>query len=532
MEKVMTLVSHWSKRAAVAASLLTLIGGTSAWAAGPAEGNADLTNELQALRTRIQQLEAKENENWLTEERANQIKSIVQEVIADSKTRGTFADGPDIGYKDGFYIQTADKNFKLVIGGFVQFRYTYAYQHASATGANATTPFASIGTNNQQNANGFDIRRARVNFSGNAFSPDIFFKLEGDFYGASNGSNLTGASANGAAVQTTSASGNFSVTDAYIGYVWSDQIKVRAGAFKAPFTKAELMSDTKLAFMERPEENTPFDAQRSIGLSLFGDIQKDTLGYEVNVNNGSNSNYLRRADTNNTFGTGTPSSNYDNRLAFYGRVNWAGAGKISDIFAGESDLRKDNRDFVWMLGAAGGYESQNSDNAAFSQATTTVNGISSSTNGFTNYVLNGDVFKGTVDWSGKWQGWSVNTAAYFQQVNANHKVADYTTSATTLAPFDTDKGSFFQHGYYGQIGYMIVPQKFEVLGRAGAILTEGNPSIGDYYTLGANYYLFGNNARLAADVTYSPEAAYTDAGDASIQNTHEVILKLQLQLAF
>ena len=522
--------AHWSKRAAMAASFLTLVTGSAAFAASPADASgAGLTDEVQALKTRIQQLEAKENENWLTEERANQIKSIVQEVIADSKTRGTFADGPDIGYKDGFYIQTADKNFKLVIGGFVQFRYTYAYQHASATGANATTPFAAVGTNNQQNANGFDIRRARVSFAGNAFSPDIFFKLEGDFYGGAPGSNLTGASANGAAVNTTSASGNFGVTDAFIGYSWSDQIKVRAGSFKLPFTKAELMSDTKIGFMERAEENTPFDAQRAIGMSVFGDIIKNQLNYELNINNGMNSNQYRRVDTNNTLGTGTPSSNYDNRLAYYGRVNWAGSGTIAEFYSGESDLRKDNRDFIWMLGAAGGYESQNSDNAAFSQSTTTVNGISSSTNGFTNYTLNGDLFKGTVDLSAKWQGWSFNGAAYFQQVNANNKQAD---SGTTLAPFNTDKGSFFQHAYYGQIGYMIVPQKFEVLGRAGAILTEGNASIADYYSVGANYYLYGNNVKVSADVTYSPEAAFSDAGDASIANTHEVMFKLQLQLAF
>ena len=527
--------SLFSKRAAVAAAFLTLTSVAVARAAEPA-APTDVTTELNALKTRIAELEAKQNENWLTEERANQIKSIVQEVLADSKTRGQFADGLDTGYNNGFYVQTADKNFKLVIGGFIQFRYTYAFQTRSATGGTGTSPFKQ--TTQQQDANGFDIRRARISFSGNAFSPDITYKLEGDFY---NGSNLTnaslkstttssGASGSSSGVQTASASGNFIVTDAFIGYRFSDMVKLRAGSFKVPFTKAELVSDTRLGLVERPQENTPFDAQRSIGLSVYGDLIKDQLTYEVNINNGSNSNILRRVDSANGNTSGLANYNYDNRMGFYARVNYAGAGTVAEFMGSESDLRKDNRDFIWMVGVAGGYESQNATNAAFDQSTTTVQGIGSNDkNGFpSTYVLNGDIFRGTVDFSAKYQGWALNAAAYFQQINANPGP----NGPTDLLPYGTAKASFFQSGYYAQIGYMVIPQKLEVLGRGGAIMTEGDPNVGEYYTLGLNYYLYGNNAKVSADVTYSSEAAFTDAGDASIQNAHEVLFKLQLQLAF
>jgi hypothetical protein len=522
-------VNYWSIRAALAASLLTLISGGAVMAAdAPA---ADVNAELGALKARIAELEKKENENWLTAERTSQIKAIVQDVIADSKTRGNFADGINAGYDNGFFIQTADKNFKLVIGGFVQFRYTYAYYHNSADN---TAAFKQAGVS-QTNASGFDIRRARVSFSGNAFSPDIFYKLEGDFYNGTNlnnaslASTTTSSSASGSSsgVQTSSTSGNFIVTDAFLGYRWSDLLKLRAGSFKVPFTKVELMSDTKLDIMERPEENTPFDAQRAIGISLFGDIQKDKLGYEVNMDNGSNSNIYRRVTTANGNTAGLANYNYGNRPSFYARVNYAGAGTVSEFYSGEADLRKNNSDFIWMLGAAGGYESQNSTDYTFVRNTTTVQGIGKNDGpGFaSNYVLNGDLFRGTADLSAKWQGWALNSAAYFQQVNAN-------PGANTALPYGTDKASFFQSGYYAQLGYMIVPQKLELVGRGGVLLTEGDPNIGEYYTAGANYYLFGNNAKVSADVTYSPEGAFTDAGDGSIQNSHEVLFKLQLQLAF
>ena len=524
-------VNPWSIPAALAASFLTLIaGGTVVAEEAPA---GDVNTELMALKTRIAELEKKQNEDWLTAERANQIKSIVQEVIADSKTRGNFADGVDAGYDNGFFIQTADKNFKLTIGGFVQFRYTYAYYHRSADN---TAPFKQSTTH--ADASGFDIRRARISFAGNAFSPDIFYKLEGDFYNGSNLNNAslastttsTSSSGSSSGVQTSSTSGNFIVTDAFIGYRFNDMLKLRAGSFKVPFTKAELMSDTKIAIMERPEENTPFDAQRSIGLSLFGDIQPDTLAYEVSMNNGSNSNILRRVTTTNNNTSGLASYNYGNRPSFYARLNCAGAGKISEFFRSESDLRNDNRDLIWMLGAAAGYESQNSTDYTFVRNTTTVPGLGKNDGpGFAStYVLNGDLFRGTVDLSAKYQGWALNSAAYFQQVNANPVAG----TSSNLLPFGVNKASFFQSGYYAQLGYMIIPQKLEIVGRGGVLLTEGDPNIGDYYTLGANYYLFGDNAKVSADATYSPEGAFTDAGNGTIQNTHEVIFKLQLQLAF
>ena len=181
----------------------------------------------------------------------------------------------------------------------------------------------------------------RISFTGNAFSPNLFYRFEGDFYASS--------------------TGGFTVTDAYAGYAFSPQFKIKAGSFKTPFTKVELVYDANLQ-LERPEVNFPFDPQRSLGVSLFGDIIPNTWSYELNANDGSKTNTFRFVDTYSNIttisNTTTPLYNLDNRPAFYFRTQYSGTGSISQFYdGGEADLRTDNREFIWMVGAAVGYES-------------------------------------------------------------------------------------------------------------------------------------------------------------------------------
>jgi len=482
-----------------------------------AADTTDLAAELSALKARIAELEKLLDNASPTTERTAQIRAVVEDVLADARKRGQLADSPDAGYHDGFYLQTPDHNFKLAVGGFLQVRYEFAQSNATHNRTLPSRSFTSAGgatikttPSDPGDANGFDIRRARINFSGNVFSPDVTFRLEGDFYGGS--------------------AGGFTVTDAFVGYRWSDLLKIKAGSFKVPFAKSESTNDTFQTFMERAEVLAPFDPVRSLGASLYGDIIKDKLAYEISANDGGNANTLRRADTAGS------TANLDNRLGFYSRVQYAGSGRISD-FVEESDLRTGARDFIWMLGGAVGYESQNAANNAFPspQTTTSLSGLSSNNSpGFANAAaLHGDIFRATLDWSAKWQGLSILTAAYFQQVNQN-AAAVSSTSATSPAipPYGSSRSSFFQHSYYAQLAYFIIPQKLELAARAGALLTEGGPDIGEFYSLGANYYLYGDNAKIQADATYTPEAAYTDAAASLLQNTHDLIFRVQLQLKF
>jgi hypothetical protein len=489
-------------------------------AATPAFAADDVSKEISDLKTRLADLEKKESANWLTEERKNEIKQIVTQVIEDAKTRNT-AGVVNAGYKDGFFI-TDGQNFNLVIGGFIQPRYSYARhnepfasrQVGTAGGGNpAVTP------NGAGDATGFEIRRARISFSGFIINKDVTFKMEGDFYAGSSGS------------------GGFTVTDAFVAYKYNDLLRVKAGSFKVPFAKTELVSDTNLGLMERPEVLAPFDPVRALGLSVYGDFIKDQLAYEVNVNDGARSSLLKGVDAYATStGGARPTANLDNRLSFYARIQWAGAGKISD-FADEPDLRSGDRPFVWLLGAAAGYESQNSTNNAFPSPQGSITSPGQSTNTAPGFLgtqtLNGDLFRGTVDWSAKYAGWSFITSAYIQQFNYNQGATSSTNGGTSSVGggYGVGDSSFFTWGAYGQVGYMVT-DKLELVGRAGILATEGYPNIGEFYTIGANYYFAKHNSKIMADIGYSPEAAYSDSNTGLLVNTHSISFRLQYQLKF
>lgn len=481
-------LSIWTKRAALTASVMAL--STAAFADST---SGDVQSELQALKARINELEAKQNENWLTKERASQIKGLVQEVIADAKTRGQFADGDvQAGYKDGFFIQSADKNYKLTVGGYAQVRYTYGMHQAKTNAFHGS---------NDYNSNGFEVREIRVAFSGNVVNPDITYKLE---LAADRGDSVT-------------------YSDAFIGYRINDTFKIRAGSYKAPFAKSQLTSDTTQGLVSRPEVLAPFDASRQLGVSLYGDIIKDTLGYEVMVSNGNGNKGA--ADTID----GEPSSKFDNRPAFYGRMQWAGSGKLAD-FNDESDLRKDNSNFIWLLGGAAGYESFNNDTGNYpgKQSTGTSGwGTNDTGSGFASLnAKSGDIYRATVDWSAKWQGWSFLVAGYGQQANVEPNYGK--SNDSTLGD-----SSGFEYGAYGQVGYFILPRRLEVVGRIGTISSEGSTDSAQYYTIGANYYLSGHNAKIQTDLTWVPsEAAANDSSTYTVANSEALIARVQLQIKF
>ncbi len=79
---------------------------------------------------------------------------------------------------------------------------------------------------------------------------------------------------------------------------------------------------------------------------------------------------------------------------------------------------------------------------------------------------------------------------------------------------------------------MITPQ-IEAVGRAGDLLTEGEPNQMQEYTLGLNYYMYGNNAKIQGEMDYVPsEAAFNSSTAATAINTQDTIFRVQFQLKF
>ena len=144
--------------------------------------------------------------------------------------------GWEVGWKDSFYFNSPDGDFKLKIGGRLHADWTFADADDSLESA-----FGEIG-------DGSEFRRARLYLSGLLYG-NVEFKLQYDF-----------------------ASGDADVKDAYIGFKDTPVGNLRIGHIKEPFSLDELTSSKYLAFLERglpnalaPSRNTGIQLSDRIG---------------------------------------------------------------------------------------------------------------------------------------------------------------------------------------------------------------------------------------------------------------------------
>ena len=85
-----------------------------------------LRNMVLDLKGEVDSLRAEQNTDWLTEQRAEQVRGLVADVLADADTRSSLqGSGTLAGYDKGFFIGSADGNWKLKINYQLQVRWAY-----------------------------------------------------------------------------------------------------------------------------------------------------------------------------------------------------------------------------------------------------------------------------------------------------------------------------------------------------------------------------------------------------------------------
>ncbi|MDA8376683.1 MAG: porin [Planctomycetia bacterium] len=468
----------------VGASLAGTAMGTAAAASGTPPDTSTMTPaqvqaELQSLQAQVAALKARQRQTEDDVQSAAQVKAIVEEVLKNSQTQEQSTGNQlQAGYDNGFYIRTANKAFNLTINGYLQFRYSYA-------GAEGHAP------NTNYNTSGFNFRRARLILSGNAFK-NFIYCISGDFQ--------TGIS--GATVGNNNA---FAILDTWAGYKFSPAFIIRAGSMLVPFTHVEYFS-SGTEFPDFAVCEAPFDPVRSDAVDLEGAIIPHTFNYEIQINNGS---------TSQDNGNVGPGGHFGNRPAVYGRINFAGAGKISD-FNDSPDIEW-HKHLAWLIGAAAGYESQNPFASFTPGSTTAPAGIG---------TLNGNLTRFTVDAHAKYRGFAFNSALYAQNIDA----APAPAPGSNLV--GTGHSSLFETGYYLEGGYFLVPHKWEIAGRYGELLYNRTNQHQYEGTLGLNYYIFGENAKIQTAVTYVQNAQYTNSNLGTTAGSNDWIGQIQFQFKF
>jgi hypothetical protein len=194
---------------------------------------AELRATVANLQTQVDQLKSQNDENWLTDQRAAEIRGLVQDVLADADTRASLLqDGAVAGYDKNFFIGDAAGNFLLKVAGQMQFRFVYNNQDEAG---------------GDSNRYGFENRRTKLRFFGHVVDPSWQYLVLGAF-------DRDG--------------GAFVLDEAFITKDLENGLKIRAGQFKAPFMREELVSSTRQQAVERSLVNEEFNQDRVQGVEL------------------------------------------------------------------------------------------------------------------------------------------------------------------------------------------------------------------------------------------------------------------------
>ncbi len=318
--------------------------------ASPAPAPAPDAGTLAAMQRQLDQL-ARENreqaeeikllrqengEEWLTEQRAEQVRGIVRDVLADSNERASFrADGATSGYDKNFFIASPDGNYRMNIEGQIQSR--YAFNHMPTAGLRGS-PQA---IDRAQDEYGFELRRVRLNFFGNAIDPSWTYRVQIAFERDAGITNRP-----------------LTLEDAYIQKALGGGFYVRMGQWKNFFNYEEITSSRTQQFVERSMVNQYFTTQFIQG-ALLG-WESEAVRIYLSYNDGGGNRNIAALQAN-----GNPTE-----YAFTGRLDWklAGAwGQFRDMQGWRGSP------FAAMLGA--GFNVQRSGGGALAGRTTIGNGV-------------------------------------------------------------------------------------------------------------------------------------------------------------
>jgi hypothetical protein len=235
------------------ASALTLTG--VSFAGTPAEDQGARIAELEA---KVAQLTG---ENWLTESRADQVRGLIQDVLADADTRASLLQsGMTAGYDNGFTIGSGDGNFSLTVNGQLQARFVWNNQDTD-------------NTSKDQDRWGFENSRTKLKFSGNV-GADWGYVVEGNFIKGDKNPNWGG----------WVGYGKFDLDDAYISHNCGNGWTAMFGQFKAPTQREWLVSSANQLAVERSNLASLGGLPRVQGFAA--DYRGDTFHFTGGISNG------------------------------------------------------------------------------------------------------------------------------------------------------------------------------------------------------------------------------------------------------
>lgn len=421
-----------------------------------ADDLADLRNRLekveqdnQQLRAEVSKLRNDDSNHWLNEKRAQEVRSLVEEVLADADSRASLLqEGLTAGHQSGaFYIGSQDGRFLLQIGGLLQARYLYNHR-GNAPGGNDQF---------DTDESGFDMSRIRLEVAGYIGDPRFTFAIR--FGPDREDAEVLGEKA-------------------VVGYHPSDVFSFYAGDDKAGFLREETTSPAMQLAVERSLMAEVFTVGYVQGIWATWQADENIQLY-ASINDG-----VRSGEQDNEFNSAfivAPPGDGDlgaiHKSFFLDRTDIAATFRIDWKIDGQWSQYQDfaawsGEPFAAFLGAAVHLELGETGSSGGG-------GASGSNDNFLLWTVDGSIEREGFNFFG------------------------------AIAGLHTDLESEDDLNMYGvvlQAGYMIIPDKLEPFARVEWIDLDGRNTTGKndiiIVTVGANYYLIRHQAKITADVMW------------------------------
>jgi len=274
---------------AVTVGVTGAVSGAEPQPAPQADRVRQLEARVQQLQSRVIELEDRDDRDWMTRRRAEQVKALVRDVLDDAETRAALLDeGVTAGHDGHFFLKSADGAFLLELAGHLQVRYIYNHRR----GAHAADPDAD------DNEAGFQIRRAKFKGEGHIGDPRLTY----DF-----------------SLAADRDSKDTIFEDYTLGYAFTDNLSVTAGRWKQPFARQEMVSSSRQLAVERSLVHERFNVGRGEGVGLT--YATDRFNAYGTFTNGMESSFDNFTTTDGNF----------TDAAFVGRVETLIAGEWSQF---------------------------------------------------------------------------------------------------------------------------------------------------------------------------------------------------------
>jgi hypothetical protein len=425
---------------------------------------------------------------------AKDVDATVDSVLKDAEKRSKMLqmEGFTAGWSEGnFKLQSADGSFSMVPELQLQFRYIFNYRDDTTV---ATTD-DEFDNGSSDITKGFEVARAKLGFSGNAFSKDLTYNIRFVTGSAYEGTTFFSDS------PASSNSGGLQLENAYVQYQFADNMAVKMGQWKDNVYHEENVEDVNQLAVDRSLVNELIGGGVTDyvqGVALVYNDKNMPLRGEVAFHDG--------IDTGNTsftnVGGGSTDPDFNNgktNFGFSGRAEYALMGGFKDYATMTTAAMWGNKAAQDLLVLGGGFD--------WTQSGST------------------DALFFTFD--AQWEPVNVAGLAVYGGF-----LGLYTSGADTV----TGDEDFLDWGFLVQAGYML-NEKWEIFGRVDYTGLDSDRDLPEdeiwEITVGANYYWHGQGAKFTIDANFLPNGSpgnvptlgYLPGSDTSI------VVRAQVQLA-